>query len=84
MITIYTTNWCPSCVAAKRFLKEQQLQFKEINIEEENIERDDLQKITGQYTVPQIIINKKCIGGYEQLINLYQSNELEDLLNEAS
>ena len=84
MITIYTTNWCPSCVAAKRFLKEQQLQFKEINIEEENMARDDLQKITGHYTVPQIIINKKCIGGYEQLINLYQSNELEDLLNEAS
>jgi len=82
MITIYTTNWCPSCVAAKRFLQEQQLEFKEINIEEEEISRMDLNKLTGKYTVPQIIINKKCIGGYEQLMQLHQSNKLKILLNE--
>ena len=82
MITIYTTNWCPSCVAAKRFLTEQQLEFKEINIEEENISRMDLNKIAGKYTVPQIIINNQCIGGYDQLKQLHQSNKLKALLNE--
>ena len=82
MITIFTTNWCSSCVAAKRFLTEQQLEFKEVNIEEENITRMDLNKLTGKYTVPQIIINDKCIGGYDQLIQLHQSNKLKVLLNE--
>ena len=30
MIKIYTTNWCPSCVAAKRLLQEELIQFQEI------------------------------------------------------
>ena len=82
MITIYTTNWCPSCVAAKRFLTEQQLEFKEINIEEENISRENLLEMTGGYTVPQIIINEKNIGGYTDLLSLHQNNKLKELFNE--
>ena len=59
MIKIYTTNWCPSCVAAKNLLSELNIDFEEINIEEKGITREKLQKISGQYTVPQIVINDK-------------------------
>ena len=82
MIKIYTTNWCPSCVAAKRLLAEEGIKFKEINIEEEEISREKLQEISGNYTVPQIIINDKCIGGYDQLLYLYQNNKLNEVVNE--
>ena len=51
-----------------------------IDIEAENISRTDLTKITGGGTVPQIIINKKCIGGFDSLLNLEQSGELDKLL----
>ena len=50
--------------------------------QEENISRMDLNKIAGKYTVPQIIINNQCIGGYDQLIQLHQSNKLKALLRE--
>ena len=82
MIKIYTTSWCPSCVSAKNLLAELNIDFEEINIEEENISREDLQKISGKYTVPQIIINNKCIGGYTQLLYLHQNNELDKILND--
>ena len=82
MIKIYTTNWCPSCVAAKNLLSELNIDFEEINIEEQGITREKLQKISGQYTVPQIVINDKYIGGYNQLLHLYQNNQLEKLIND--
>ena len=82
MIKIYTTSWCPSCVSAKNLLAELNIDFEEINIEEENISRENLQEISGKYTVPQIIINNKCIGGYTQLLYLHQNNELDKILND--
>ena len=82
MNIIYTANWCSYCVAAKNFFEKHKIQYKEINIENENISREDLHKIAGSYTVPQIIINNKCIGGYDSLLRMYQNNELSSLINE--
>ena len=42
--------------------------YEEINIEGEGIRRDDQVKLTGGYTVPQIIINDNPIGGFNELI----------------
>ena len=82
MIIIYTTNWCASCIYAKKLFEELNLEYQEINIEEENISRNQLEQLTSGYSVPQIIINKKSIGGYDQLLYLHQSNKLKELLNE--
>ena len=81
MIKIYTTNWCPSCNAAKSLLDSIDIAYKEINIEEKKFSRAQLEELTGGYTVPQIIINNKCIGGYEKLLYLYQNNKLQEILN---
>ena len=82
MIKIYSSNWCSYCSAAKNLLKELNISFEEINIEENNISREDLLKLSGGYTVPQICINEKFIGGYTELQNLYQHNKLMDLIDE--
>ena len=54
--------------------------YEEINIEEENLSRDDLTKLTGGYTVPQIIINDNPIGGFNELLKLNESGKLKELL----
>ena len=82
MVKIYTTNWCPSCTSAKRLLETLNISYEEINIEKQNLLREDLLELTGGYTVPQIIINNKSIGGYDQLLYLYQNDKLNQLLNE--
>ena len=82
MIKIYTTNWCPSCVAAKKLLNSLNIEFDEINIEEKQFSRNQLHEVTGGYTVPQIVIKNTCIGGYDKLLYLYQNDKLDRLLNE--
>ena len=81
MITIYSTNTCPSCIAAKRFFDDKGLEYKIINIEEGNISREEMASISGGgMTVPQIVINSECIGGYDNLIALHQNGQLKELL----
>jgi glutaredoxin 3 len=77
MIKIYTTTFCPSCSAAKRLIKERGFEYEEINIEHEGISREKLVELTGGRTVPQIIINGKPIGGYDNLLVLDQKGELK-------
>ena len=51
-------------------LSDRGLEFEEINIEEEGWSRDDLFELTGGRTVPQIIIDEKPIGGFDDLLKL--------------
>lgn len=76
MVKIYTLTMCPSCIAAKRLLNERNVEFEEINIQKEEISRDELEELTGGRTVPQVIINDKSIGGFENLLALDQKGEL--------
>ena len=80
MIKIYSTSWCAPCAAAKKMLTELNYTYTEIDIEEEGINREELMKLTGGRTVPQIIINDKVIGGFDQLLALNQSGALEKML----
>ena len=81
MVIIYSTSWCPSSVSAKRLLESKKIDYKEINIEEENISREKLAEIAGAATVPQIMINNQSIGGFDNLLKLEQTGELNKILN---
>ena len=81
MVIIYSTSWCPSCVSAKRLLDSKKVGYKEINIEQEDISREKLAEIAGASTVPQILINDKPIGGFDSLLSLEQTGELDKILN---
>ena len=64
-------------MAAKQLLDDKGLSYEDIDIEEAGISRDALEKLTGGYTVPQIIINNKSIGGFNQLLKLNQEGKLK-------
>lgn len=81
MIKIYSTTWCPSCRAAKLLLDSLNINYEEINIENVGISREELREMSGGHTVPQIMINDKSIGGYDKLLLLNQSGQLEELIN---
>ena len=83
MIKIYSTTWCPSCVAAKQLLRSKGVEFTEINIEEEGMTREDLAELTGGATVPQIVIGDKSIGGYDSLMTLNQEGKLDGMVADA-
>ena len=74
--TIYTTNWCPYCKAAKQLLNSRGFNFSEINLEEKGLDREDLFELTGGRTVPQILMNDNPIGGFDDLQKLDASGKL--------
>ena len=70
-IVIYSADWCPSCVSAKRFLEEKNIPYEEINIDSQGISRNRLVELTGRLAIPTIVVNEKVIGGYTELTKLY-------------
>ncbi len=78
---IYTSNWCSYCNAAKQLLNSRGFEFSEINLEEKGMDREDLFELTGGRTVPQILINEKPIGGFDELQKLDVSGKLRENSN---
>ncbi len=80
-VEIYTTNYCPYCVKAKRLLDAKDVDYTEIDVTNNDAERDALvAKSGGRRTVPQIFIDGKAIGGSDDLHALEESGELDKLL----
>jgi len=53
MVKMYTTGVCPDCVRAKRFLREHDVEFEEINVDESpDAEEFVLQANDGRRKVP--------------------------------
>ena len=75
-IKIYTTSWCGPCKMAKRLLDDKGLKFQEIDIEKIDWSRDDLFQKTGGRTVPQIVIEGKTIGGFDDLLKMEREGKL--------
>ena len=81
-ILIYTSNNCAFCNSAKELLINKKLKFEEINISENVVLKDEMGKKTnGLMTVPQIFINSKHIGGFEELNKLEVSKKLDRVIN---
>ncbi len=79
--TIYTTDFCRSCVAAKRLLDKHGIQYKEINLARNPAGRSDLAEKTGNYTFPQIVVDDELVGGLEELKTLEARGALEQTFN---
>ena len=80
LIKLYSTTFCPYCVAAKRLLSHMKLPFEEIDLTGDWDARAELRVRSGQRTVPQIWIGETHIGGYTDLAALKQRGELTALL----
>ena len=79
-IQIYTKASCPYCIRAKQLLEGKGLPFEEINLEGKDEELQALRKRTNYFTVPQIFIGEKMIGGYTELAGLNASGELDKMV----
>jgi glutaredoxin 3 len=78
-ITMYTTRWCGYCVRAKALLDSRGLAYEEVNLDDDPHFRRTLNELTGGWTVPQIVIDGKPIGGYTELWRLDKSGALDAL-----
>ena len=81
-IVMYTGPSCNFCDAAKRLLARNNATFTEIDIaSKEGLMEEMIQKANGKRTIPQIFIDDKHIGGYQELRELEKQDKLLELIN---
>ncbi|HVY63451.1 MAG TPA: glutaredoxin 3 [Gammaproteobacteria bacterium] len=78
---MYTTPFCGYCAAAKRLLAAKGAEYTEIDVMMDSARRQEmLAKSNGRRTVPQIFIDGRHIGGFDDLNALDKAGELDPLL----
>ena len=81
-VEMYTGPFCSYCVRAKKLLNEKKIKFLEIDLSIHPNKRKEIQiRSGGRITIPQIFINKKSIGGYDELYSLHIKGKLDKILN---
>ncbi len=80
-VEIYTVDYCPYCKAALKFFNEHNVKYRQTRIDDdENAWFEKLGKtfnIKGDVTVPQIVIDGRHVGGYTDMMELYEKDELK-------
>jgi glutaredoxin 3 len=80
-IEVYSTTYCPFCDRAKALLRRKGVAFAEIDVTDDGELRAAMVERTGgRRTVPEIFINDRIVGGYDQLKALDDAGHLDALL----
>jgi glutaredoxin 3 len=79
-VRVYSTRWCGYCVRAKALLESRGIEYEEISLDSDPAFRRNLFDLTGGWTVPQILIGGRPIGGYTELWRLDREGRLDDEL----
>lgn len=81
VITMYTTATCPYCIAAERLLLSKGVtDINKIRVDLQPEQRVEMMHKTGRRTVPQIYIDERHVGGFEDLRALDMAGGLNPLL----
>ncbi len=65
-IRLFTTPICPYCMTLKRFLKEKNIEFEEIDVTEDLEAQEEMIEKTKQSTVPVLAIDEDFIVGFDR------------------
>lgn len=80
-VKVYSTGTCPICDKTKTLLKKWGIPYDEIRID---LDREALKEYSvvtdGARTVPQILIDEECIGGFSELTELHMEDKLDHLM----
>lgn len=80
-VQVYITDYCPYCVKAKMLLDAKGVNYETIDVTGDDEMRLKLVEMSGgRKTVPQIFIDDKPIGGFDDMNTLNEKGELDNLL----
>lgn len=74
-VIVFSTPTCSYCNTAKRYFRENNIRFTDVDVSKDLSAARDMQKRTGQSGVPVILINNRPIIGFDkpkimQMLNL--------------
>lgn len=80
-VVMYTTAVCPYCIRAEQLLHSKGVtEIEKIRVDLQPELRMAMTEKTGRRTVPQIYIDERHVGGYDDLAALNHAGELDKLL----
>lgn len=83
-VIMYATADCPYCERARALLNKRGVAFSEIRVDEQPEQREEMERLSGGAdSVPQIFVDGRGIGGFEDMIELDLDDELNPLLGVA-
>ena len=82
-VVMYKTLVCPFCLMAGALLKKKGAAWREVDVTHDAALREEMEKRSGRRTVPQIFIDERSVGGYDDLARLDRAGELDLLLGRA-
>ncbi|HEX3895287.1 MAG TPA: glutaredoxin 3 [Rudaea sp.] len=83
-VEIYSSANCAYCLAAKNFLKQKGLDYAEIRIDTDPAEREKMMARAQRRTVPQIFIDDRHVGGYDDLVKADRDGSLAKIIAGAT
>lgn len=82
-IEVYGSPICSYCSAAKIILEKKGLDYNDVVVSTDPAALAEMQRRSGHDSVPQIFINDRPIGGFDELYELEQNGQLDTLLGGA-
>jgi len=65
-IVVFSTSSCPYCLTLKEFLKENNIDFKDIDVSEDEKAQAEMIEKSGQMGVPVIEIDGQIVVGFDK------------------
>lgn len=65
-VKIYSTPACPFCIMTKKFLKENNIDFEDIDVSTDQAKAQEMVQKSGQMAVPVIDIDGEIIVGFDK------------------
>lgn len=65
-VILFTTPTCSYCRTAKRYLRQQQVPFKDVDVSRDSAAARDMVRRSGQQGVPVLDIGGKVVVGFDQ------------------
>lgn len=76
IIEMYTSQNCSFCTIAKALLKQEKLNYREIDVSTDARKASEMIDRSGQRTVPQIFIDGRPVGGFTELAKIHRAGGL--------
>jgi glutaredoxin 3 len=79
-VEVYSTALCPYCSRARHLLEKKGVEFTEYRVDKDAGLRAEMEQRSHRSSVPQIFIDDRHVGGFDDMAELDIDGELDKLL----
>lgn len=65
-VKVYSTPTCPYCVTLKQYLKDNKIEFDDIDVSQDSVALDKMIEDSGQMGVPVVDIDGAIVVGFDK------------------